>query len=60
MNPNIPSHRLSGGDNMLPGQVDLKPLLHPLLDRAGRAPSSAFEVLEEKSWFRHLIAQQIY
>ena len=33
---------------MLPGQVDLKPLLHTLLDRPGWAPSSTFEVLPEK------------
>ena len=33
---------------MLPGQVDLKPLLHTLLDRPGWAPSSPFEVLPEK------------
>ena len=40
---------------MLPGQVDLQPLLHPLLDRAGWAPGSPFEVLEEESGFRQFV-----
>ena len=47
---NIPPHRFSGGDNVLAAQVDLQPLLHPLLDRPSRAPGSPFEILPNQKY----------